>query len=107
MWVRTQNEDALYHVAAVRAVKMISERTYSVIGILLGASTSDSVGRIQRLCDCKGRGRSHGCTSDGRYFLCLPYDKRKLNDTTPSFPVNCMGKDGIVPYWNQIVTIPL
>jgi len=41
MWVRTQNEDALYHVAAVRAV--ISERTYSVIGILLGASTSDSV----------------------------------------------------------------
>ena len=43
MWVRTQNEDALYHVAAVRAVKMISERTYSVIGILLGASTSDSV----------------------------------------------------------------
>ena len=37
MWVRTQNEDALYHVAAVRAVKMISERTYSVIGILLGA----------------------------------------------------------------------
>ena len=96
MWVRTQNEDALYHVAAVRAVKMISERTYSVIGI-----------RIQRLCDCKGRGRSHGCTSDGRHFLCLPYDKRKLNDTTPSFPVNCMGKDGIVPYWNQNVTIPL
>ena len=43
MWVRTQNEDALYHVSAVRAVKMISERTYSVIGILLGASTSDSV----------------------------------------------------------------
>ena len=43
MWVRTQNEDALYHVAAVRAVKMISERTYSVIGILLGASTSESV----------------------------------------------------------------
>lgn len=43
MWVRTQNEDALYHVAAVRAVKMISERTYSVIGILLGASISDSV----------------------------------------------------------------
>ena len=25
MWVRTQNEDALYHVAAVRAVKMISD----------------------------------------------------------------------------------
>ena len=43
MWVRTQNEDALYHVAAVRAVKMISERTYSVIGILLGASASESV----------------------------------------------------------------
>lgn len=43
MWVRTQNEDALYHVAAVRAVKMISERTYSVIGILLGADTSESV----------------------------------------------------------------
>ena len=33
----------IYHVSAVRAVKMISERTYSVIGILLGASTSDSV----------------------------------------------------------------
>ena len=106
MWVRTQNEDALYHVAAVRAVKMISERTYSVIGILLGASTSDSVvlGEYKDYATAKAE---VGCTSDGRHFLCLPYDKRKLNDTTPSFPVNCMGKDGIVPYWNQIVTIPL
>ena len=36
MWVCTQNEDALYHVIAVRAVRMISERSYSVIGILPG-----------------------------------------------------------------------
>lgn len=36
MWVCTQNEDALYHVIAVRAVRMISEHSYSVIGILPG-----------------------------------------------------------------------
>ena len=108
MWVRTQNEDALYHVAAVRAVKMISERTYSVIGILLGASTSDSVvlGEYKDYATAKAEvDHMDALLMEGT--SCLPYDKRKLNDTTPSFPVNCMGKDGIVPYWNQNVTIPL
>ncbi|MDO4156953.1 MAG: hypothetical protein Q4D37_09285 [Oscillospiraceae bacterium] len=34
MWICTQNEDALYHVIGVRAIRMISESSYSVIGIL-------------------------------------------------------------------------
>lgn len=36
MWVCTQNEDALYHVIAVRAIRMVAEHNYSVVGILPG-----------------------------------------------------------------------
>lgn len=36
MWIRTQTEDALYQVNAVRAVKNVTERSYSVVGTLIG-----------------------------------------------------------------------
>jgi hypothetical protein len=44
MWIRTQNEDALYDVIGVRAIKMVTEHSCSVIGILMNTKESVILG---------------------------------------------------------------